>query len=97
MAEMICDARLGPAKTQCNWVLIAIDAKRYRKPSTMMQAAEEVLQKLRLCPPAPGFDAVEVRGGREPAMKKTKSIFWSCITCKNFSRLKKLAKELRIN
>ncbi len=84
MAELICDARLGPAKTQCNWVFIAIDAKRYRKPSTMMQAAEEVLQKLRLCPPAPGFDAVEVRGGRERAMKKRNQSFGIVLPAKTF-------------
>ncbi len=50
----------------------------------MMQAAEEVLQKLRLCPPAPGFDAVEVRGGRERAMKKRNQSFGIILPAKTF-------------
>lgn len=69
MAEMICDAMLGPAKTECNWFLIGIDTKRYRHAPAMTQAAEAILQELRACPPAPGFDCVEVPGERERANK----------------------------
>jgi LDH2 family malate/lactate/ureidoglycolate dehydrogenase len=65
MAEMICDAMLGPASTECNWLVLAIDAARYREPGAMQQAAEEILAELRDCPPAPGFERVLVPGERE--------------------------------
>lgn len=65
MAEMVCDALLGPAATECNWLTLAIDTSRYRDRSVMTQAAEEVLSELRACPPAPGFEQVLVPGERE--------------------------------
>jgi uncharacterized oxidoreductase len=65
MAEMVCDAMLGPASTECNWLTLAIDTTRHRERSVMAQAAEEVLSELRACPPAPGFEQVLVPGERE--------------------------------
>lgn len=65
MAEMICEAMLGPAATESNWLTLAIDTSRYRDRSVMTQAAEEVLSELRACPPAPGFEQVLVPGERE--------------------------------
>lgn len=65
MAEMICEAMLGSAATESNWLTMAIDTSRYRERSVMTQAAEEVLSELRTCPPAPGFDQVLVPGERE--------------------------------
>lgn len=65
MAEMICEAMLGPATTEVNWLAVAIDTRRYRDPIAMAAAAEEILAELRACPPAQGFDRVEVPGERE--------------------------------
>ncbi len=65
MAEMLCDAMLGPATTEVNWLIIALDATRHRDRSAMQAAAEGILAELRDCPPAPGFDRVEVPGERE--------------------------------
>ena len=64
-AEMIAEAMLGPVKTECNWLLIALDCDRYREAPAMMETAEEILAELRDCPPANGFDRVEVPGERE--------------------------------
>lgn len=65
VAEMIGEAMLGPATIESNWLLITLDTRRYREPSAMQVVAEEILAELRDCPPAPGFDRVEVPGERE--------------------------------
>ena len=65
VGELIGEALLGPSTTEANWLLITIDASRFREPTAMQIAAEEVLQELRHCPPAPGFDRVEIPGERE--------------------------------
>ena len=56
---------LGPSTTEGNWLLIALDAHRMRESSALSGAAEEVLEELRSCPPAPGFERVEIPGERE--------------------------------
>lgn len=65
MAEMIGEAMLGPSSPECNWFLLALDTKRFREPGALQAAAEDVLQDIRSCPPAPGFDRVEIPGERE--------------------------------
>ncbi|WP_166416749.1 Ldh family oxidoreductase [Cochlodiniinecator piscidefendens] len=65
MAEMICEAMLGPVTTECNWMMITLDTSRYRAANTMQAAAEEVLSELRNCPTMPGFARVEIPGERE--------------------------------
>jgi LDH2 family malate/lactate/ureidoglycolate dehydrogenase len=58
---------LGPVAVECNWLLIAIETARYRSESHLTAVAEEILAELRSCPPAPGFDRVEIPGERERA------------------------------
>ena len=65
VAELIGEAMLGPVTVEANWLLIALDAGRFRKAPQMQRVAEEVLDDIRTCPPAPGFDRVEVPGERE--------------------------------
>lgn len=65
MAELICEAMLGPARTECNWLLLGLDAGRWRSSDAMRIEAEDILDELRRCPPAPGFSRVEVPGERE--------------------------------
>jgi hydroxycarboxylate dehydrogenase B len=65
MAELIAEAMLGPVTAEANWLLIAIDATRYRDRLGMAQTAEEILAELRDCPPAPGFSSVDIPGERE--------------------------------
>lgn len=64
-AEIVAEAMLGPTETEGGWLLLTLDTTRYRDPSTMQQVAEEILEEMRACPPAPGFDAVEIPGERE--------------------------------
>jgi LDH2 family malate/lactate/ureidoglycolate dehydrogenase len=65
VGEIIGEAMLGPSTTECNWLLITLDATRFREPGAISASAEEVLAELRQCPPAPGFTRVEVPGERE--------------------------------
>lgn len=65
MGELIGEAMLGPATTECNWLLITIRADQFREHEKMSSVAEEILDELRACPPAPGFDHVEIPGERE--------------------------------
>lgn len=65
MAEMICEAMLGPVTTEVNWLILALDTQRYRGANEMQAVAEAVLAEVRACPPAEGFSAVEVPGERE--------------------------------
>lgn len=65
MAEMIGEAMLGPSSPECNWFLLAIDTRRFREPGALQAAAEDLLSDIRNCPPAPGFERVEIPGERE--------------------------------
>jgi LDH2 family malate/lactate/ureidoglycolate dehydrogenase len=70
VAEMIGEALLGPSTTETNWLLIVVDATRFREAPAMQAAAEAVLAELRECPPVPGFECVEVPGERERACRE---------------------------
>ncbi len=65
LAELIGEAMLGPATTEMNWLMVVLDTTRYRSASAIQGVAEEILAELRDCPPAPGFDRVQVPGERE--------------------------------
>ncbi len=64
-AEIVAEAMLGPTETEGSWLLLTVDSKRYREPGQLQQIAEEILDELRNCPPAPGFERVEIPGERE--------------------------------
>ena len=70
LAELIGEAMLGPSSPECNWFLLAIDTRRYRQPDALQAAAEEVLDDLRNCPPAEGFERVEIPGERERELRQ---------------------------
>jgi len=70
VAELLGEAILGQAMDGMNWIGIAVDLSRYRAPATYRRAAEECLQELRNCPPAHGFDRVEIPGEREAALRQ---------------------------
>ena len=67
MGELVAEALLGPVRAEGNWLLIAIDTGRYGRGGALGEAAEDILSELRACPPAPGFDRVEIPGERERA------------------------------
>ena len=71
MAEMICEAMLGPVTTESNWLTVFIDADHYRERGEHHAVAEEILSEVRACPPAAGHARVEIPGERERARRET--------------------------
>ncbi|MBC7706621.1 MAG: Ldh family oxidoreductase [Rhodoferax sp.] len=69
VAELLGEAILGQAMDGMNWIGVAVDLARFRAPAAYRVAAEECLAELRACPPAPGFERVEVPGEREASMR----------------------------
>lgn len=65
VAELLGEAMLGPAMHGMNWIAVVIDMTSFTAPAGYRAAAEECLAELRACPPAQGFDRVEVPGERE--------------------------------
>ena len=64
-AELIAEALIGPVKTEANWLLVMIDTNRMTATDTLHSRAEVILKDIRTCPPAPGFERVEIPGERE--------------------------------
>ena len=94
MAELIAEAMLGPSSPECNWFLITIDTRRFRQPASLRTAAEEVLSDLRNCPPAPGFERVEIPGEREREQRR-KSNGILAIPEETWKQVLKLSEELK--
>lgn len=69
VAELMGEAVFGEMMDGLNWVCVCIDLQRFRSPAAYRQAAEECLAALRTCPPAPGFEQVEVPGEREATLR----------------------------
>lgn len=70
VAELLGESILGEAMDGMNWIAIAVDLSRFRSPSAYQRAAEMCLQELRSCPPAPGFERVEIPGEREKEIRQ---------------------------
>jgi LDH2 family malate/lactate/ureidoglycolate dehydrogenase len=95
-AEMIAEAMLGPVVTECNWLMIAIDTKRYQEPSTLQTVAEEILQELRDCPPAPGFEKVEIPGERERDLREKNRHLDLALPKNIWQQIQETARELDV-
>jgi LDH2 family malate/lactate/ureidoglycolate dehydrogenase len=72
-AELIAEALLGPVKTEGNWLLLVIDAKKMRTAAGLQARAGEIMADMRNCRPAPGFDRVDVPGQRERRIRAESS------------------------
>ena len=94
MAELIGEAMLGPVATEANWLLICIDTQRYNPPARMAAVAEEILAELRSCPPAPGFDRVEIPGERERNSRHA-SNGWIAVPETTWAQINELAQSLK--
>jgi LDH2 family malate/lactate/ureidoglycolate dehydrogenase len=94
VAELIAEAMLGPSSPECNWFLLTIDTRRFRQPAALKAAAEEVLADLRNCPPAPGFEEVEIPGERE-RKQRSKSNGIIAIPEKTWQQVLALSYELQ--
>ena len=95
VGELVGEALLGPSTTECHWLLITLDTTRYRSAPAMQAAAEEVLDELRHCPPAPGFDKVEIPGERERAHRAASGNTLA-IPAATWAQILDLAKDLGV-
>ncbi len=69
MGELIGEAMLGSSRDGLNWIFICIDMQRFRGGEGYRSVAEKILAEIRDCPPAPGFERVEVPGERERRLR----------------------------
>ena len=69
IAELVGQALLGPSTTK-HWLLIAIKADQFREKTAFEQVADEILDEIRSCPPAPGSSGVQIPGERERIQRR---------------------------
>ena len=65
IAELVGGAMLGEAMLGLNWICIVINMASFAAPDAYRAAAENRLAEIRACPPAQGFERVEIPGERE--------------------------------
>jgi LDH2 family malate/lactate/ureidoglycolate dehydrogenase len=94
MAELICEAMLGPVETECNWLCLALDPGRHRDGGTMRAVAEEILVELRACPPAPGHARVEIPGEREREQRARNQPLGIAVPERTLALMQALARRL---
>lgn len=96
VAELLGEAILGQAMDGLNWITIAVDLARFRAPAAYRLAAEECLAELRACPPAPGFERVEIPGEREANMRADRMVKGIPIPPDTLEGLRALGRRLRV-
>jgi uncharacterized oxidoreductase len=96
VAELLGEAILGQSMDGLNWICIGLDLSRFRGPGAYRRAAEECLAELRACPPAPGFDRVEVPGEREARLRTERLVSGIPIPPKTLEVLRALGLRLGI-
>ncbi len=99
IGELVAEALLGPTRTEGNWLVIVFDTTNLRHGSQLENAAEEVLEELRNCPPAPEFERVEIPGERERNHRLV-SNGWVAVPERTWQQIRdlhdKVAKPLRV-
>lgn len=66
IAELVGEAMLGPVlKGEINWLVLALDCRRYHEAPAMQAVAEEILAEIRGSAPAASRGPVQVPGERE--------------------------------
>ncbi|MFZ9036596.1 MAG: Ldh family oxidoreductase [Gammaproteobacteria bacterium] len=93
-AEIVAEAMLGPTETEGSWLLLTLDTTIYREPSTLQRVAEEILDELRRCPPAPGFERVEIPGEREREHRERSVAQGVALPAKTWQQIKALSDRL---
>lgn len=96
VAELLGEAVFGEMMDGLNWICVCIDLKRFRNPSRYKAAAEECLASLRTCPPAPGFDEVQIPGEREDALREERKRIGIPLSAGALAELRNSAKALGI-
>ena len=61
---------MEPSTTAGKWLLLVLDTRRYREQVWIHKASESVLDELNNCPPASGYEGVEIPGEHERDFRK---------------------------
>ena len=101
MAELIGGVMLGKVEIEAglglNSLIILVDTERFLPRELLGQGVESVLQEIRSCPPATGFEAVLIPGQWEKAnaekLKKEGILLPEPIWC----RIQELAQRLQVS
>ncbi|UCH39287.1 MAG: Ldh family oxidoreductase [Gammaproteobacteria bacterium] len=93
-AELVAEAMLGPTRTEGGWLLLTVDTTRYREASAMQAIAEEILDELRNCPPAPGFERVEIPGEREREYREASRDDGIALPARTLQQIRELSDRL---
>ena len=96
-AELIGEAMLGPVTTEMNWLFICIDTTLYADAQRYQVLAEEVLEEIRSCPPAKGFEKVEIPGERERGLEARNRPIGIALPLETWKQIQNLAGELDVN
>lgn len=94
-AELIGEAMLGPVTGEINWMIICVDLARYNDASMFQRIAEEILTEIRACPPAPGFEQVQVPGERERDNRSATTSVGVALPERTWGQMQALAERLR--
>ena len=97
VAELVGEAILGQAMDGMNWICIGIDLARFRQGHSYRAAAEECLAEMRACPPAPGFERVEVPGEREAALRQHRLLHGIPVPPATLESLRQLGRRLGVS
>ncbi|MDH3377163.1 MAG: Ldh family oxidoreductase [Gammaproteobacteria bacterium] len=95
MAELIGEAMLGPVTGEINWMVLCVDMERYNDAHTFQRIAEEILIDIRACPPAPGFEKVQVPGERERDNRRATTALGVALPERTWCQMQALAERLR--
>jgi len=94
-AEIMAEAMLGPTTTESSWLMITLDTTLYRDTPTMLRIAEDILDEMRNCPPAPGFDRVEIPGEREREHRNRMVNRGIALPARTWAQIRELSKRLK--
>ena len=70
VGEIVAGALLGEPTTEGNWLIITLNIEAIQSSSAYSRAIADILTEVRECPPAPGFERVEVPGQRSRNHKR---------------------------
>ena len=79
-----------------NWLLICIDTGLYCDGHKYQAIAEEILQEMRECPPAKGFERVEIPGERERDLQARHAAHGIALPEKTWQQIIALARGLGV-
>ncbi|MFT5113121.1 MAG: LDH2 family malate/lactate/ureidoglycolate dehydrogenase [Parasphingorhabdus sp.] len=94
VAELVAEAMLGPVSTEGSWLMLSVDTSRFRQPGKLQVVAEEILAELRGCPPAPGYNRVEVPGEREREYRQKSLETGIAVPEQTWNQIQELASKL---